>query len=123
MPAISASAPDPRAAERVRDADVLLVIGDRLGEIDDRRLHAARRAAPAQTLIHVHPDPDELGRVYQPDARRSIALAGAFALALAALRRRSTRARWAERPAQAHADYLDNLQHGPAARRRSTWAR
>ncbi len=38
--------PDPKLAARVRDADLLLVVGARLGECDDQRLHA-RRARPA----------------------------------------------------------------------------
>ena len=38
---------NPKLAARVRDADVLLVIGERLGEMTTSRLHAARRAGAA----------------------------------------------------------------------------
>jgi acetolactate synthase I/II/III large subunit len=57
---------DPWLRERVKQADLLLVIGDRLSELpsDDYSLLAI--PSPTQTLIHVYPDPDELGRVYQP---------------------------------------------------------
>jgi acetolactate synthase I/II/III large subunit len=56
----------PKLAARVRDADVLLVIGERLGEITTGGYTLLDVPLPAQTLIHVHPGPDELGRVYQP---------------------------------------------------------
>jgi acetolactate synthase-1/2/3 large subunit len=57
---------DPLLRQRVKQADLLLVVGDRLSELpsDDYSLLAI--PTPAQTLIHVYPDPDELGRVYQP---------------------------------------------------------
>jgi acetolactate synthase-1/2/3 large subunit len=57
---------NPRLAARVRDADVLLVIGERLGEITTSGYTLLGAPAPEQTLIHVHPDTRELGRVYQP---------------------------------------------------------
>ena len=57
---------DPRLATRVRDADVLLVVGARLGDIETGGYEYLRVPAPAATLIHVHPDPEELGRVFQP---------------------------------------------------------
>ena len=73
--------PDPKLATRVSDADLLLVVGARLGEITTQRLHADRRPRPPrQTLMHVHPAAEELGRVYQPAlaivrARREFAAA------------------------------------------------
>ena len=57
---------DPGLAERVREADLLLVIGARLGEMTTRGYTLVAPPCPRQTLVHVHPDPDELGRVYQP---------------------------------------------------------
>ncbi len=58
---------DPELAQRVRDADVLLVLGSRLGEITTNAYALIEAPYPVQKLIHVHADPDELGRVYQPD--------------------------------------------------------
>ena len=58
--------PDPRLAQRVRDADVLLVIGDRLSEITTSGYTLLHVPSPAQALVHVTPDPEELGRVYAP---------------------------------------------------------
>jgi acetolactate synthase-1/2/3 large subunit len=57
---------NPKLAARVRDADVLLVIGERLGEMTTAGYTLLSVPTPAQALIHVHPGADELGRVYQP---------------------------------------------------------
>jgi acetolactate synthase-1/2/3 large subunit len=57
---------NPALAARVRDADVLLVVGARLGEITTSGYALLAAPTPRQILIHVHPDPRELGRVYQP---------------------------------------------------------
>jgi acetolactate synthase-1/2/3 large subunit len=57
---------NPALTRRVEQADVILAIGDRLSEVttNDYKLLAAPRLA--QTLVHVFPSADELGRVYQP---------------------------------------------------------
>jgi len=57
---------NPKLAARIRDADVLLVIGERLGEITTGGYELVHAPVPSQTLIHVHPGVEELGRVYQP---------------------------------------------------------
>jgi acetolactate synthase-1/2/3 large subunit len=75
---------DPKLAARIRDADVLLVIGERLGEIATSGYSLIEVPMPKQTLIHVHPGAEELGRVYQP----AVAIAAtprAFLDALASL--------------------------------------
>jgi len=102
---------DPRLTERVRGADVLLVIGDRLSEITTAGYTLLRVPDPAQALVHVTADPDELGRVYAP----TLAVAAspdAFALALAELPPLDPAAREAD-TRQGRADYLDNLRHLP----------
>ncbi len=58
--------PNPRLAARVRDADVLLVIGERLGESTTSGYTLLDVPTPRQKLVHVHPDPGEIGKVYQP---------------------------------------------------------
>jgi acetolactate synthase-1/2/3 large subunit len=68
---------NPKLAARVREADVLLVIGERLGEITTSGYALLEVPEPAQKLIHVHPGSDELGRVYQP-ALPIAATPGAF---------------------------------------------
>ena len=57
---------NPKLSARVRDADVLLVIGERLGEMTTSGYSLLNVPVPRQTLIHVHPGAEELGRVYQP---------------------------------------------------------
>jgi acetolactate synthase-1/2/3 large subunit len=71
----------PKLAQRARDADVLIVIGSRLAETTSSGYTVFESPVPKQTMIHVHPDAEELGRVYQ--ARLPInASLSAFALAL-----------------------------------------
>jgi acetolactate synthase-1/2/3 large subunit len=54
-------------ADRVKQADVLLVVGTRLGEVPTQGYTLVTPPRPKQTLIHVHADAEELGRVYQAD--------------------------------------------------------
>jgi len=58
---------DPALARRMREADVLIAIGGRLGEIPSDGYTLVRPPVPAQRLVHVHPDPDEIGAVYEPE--------------------------------------------------------
>ncbi len=104
--------PDPRLAQRARDADVLLVIGDRLSEITTSGYTILEVPSPSQALIHVSADPDELGRVYSP-ALAIVASPDAFALALAGQPPLDPTARQAE-TVKAKAEYQDNLRHRPA---------
>ena len=57
---------DPRLAARVRESDLLLVIGARLDEPTTGGYSTIEAPRPRQPLIHVHADPDELGRVFEP---------------------------------------------------------
>lgn len=59
--------PNPALLDRIRDADLLLVVGARLGEATTNGFSLVTPDHPGQVLIHVHPDPEELGRVYRPD--------------------------------------------------------
>ncbi len=74
---------NPQLAARVRDADVLLVIGERLGEMTTSGYTLLAVPTPSQALIHVHPGATELGSVYQP-ALAIAATPGAFLAALSA---------------------------------------
>ncbi len=55
---------NPRLAQRVKDADLLLAIGPRLDEITTGGYTLLEVPVPRQTLVHVHSGPEELGRVY-----------------------------------------------------------
>jgi len=64
---VAGIAPDPELVKRIREADLLLVVGARMGEMTTGRYSYLSIPRPAQTLVHVHPDPEEIGRVYQCD--------------------------------------------------------
>ncbi|MBI1218596.1 MAG: thiamine pyrophosphate-binding protein [Rhodobacteraceae bacterium] len=74
---------NPKLAETVQTADLLLVIGARLGEIGTNGYTIMETPCPRQRLIHVYPGPDEIGHVFQP-AIGVVSSPAAFALALAA---------------------------------------
>ncbi|HET9811966.1 MAG TPA: thiamine pyrophosphate-binding protein [Sphingomicrobium sp.] len=59
--------PNPKLQERIRDADLILAVGARLGEATTDGYKLVTPDHPVQTLVHVHPDPNELGRVYHAD--------------------------------------------------------
>jgi len=94
---------NPKLSARVKDADVLLVIGERLGEMTTSGYTLIDAPLPRQTLIHVHPGSEELGRVYQPAVAVN-ATPGEF---LAALGAETTFAQpaWAALASAAHAEY------------------
>ena len=50
----------------VKEADLLLVVGSRMGEVSSGGYGALDIPVPQQTLVHVHQGIEELGRVYQP---------------------------------------------------------
>lgn len=59
--------PNPKLVERVKQADLILAVGARLGEATTDGYTVPPLTAPERKLVHVHPDPDELGRVYHAD--------------------------------------------------------
>ncbi|MBV8990799.1 MAG: thiamine pyrophosphate-binding protein [Solirubrobacterales bacterium] len=75
---------DPRLVRRAREADTLLVIGARLDEPTTAGYTTVQAPRPEQTLIHVHAEPEELGRVFEP-ALAINASSGEFAAAAGAL--------------------------------------
>jgi acetolactate synthase-1/2/3 large subunit len=58
---------NPSLARRLQEADLLLVLGSRLGEIATRGWTLVEPPRPRQTLVHIHADPAELGRVFEAD--------------------------------------------------------
>lgn len=99
--------PNPKLAERVKQADLLIVFGSRLSEMTTSGYTLITPPVPSQRLIHIHPDPDELGKVYQPALAVASGLDEA-AHALAGLTVDSSR--WAGAAEKAHADYLNWVQ-------------
>jgi acetolactate synthase-1/2/3 large subunit len=95
---------DPNLKRRVAEADPLIVIGARLGEMTTGGYTLVTPPRPSQPLIHVHPGAEELGRVYQAELPIN-ASPGAF-LAAAAAMAPVDGAKWAGETERAHADYL-----------------
>ena len=56
---------NPKLAQRIKAADLVIAIGLRLGEITTSGYTLLRAPVPDQALVHVHPGLEELGRVYQ----------------------------------------------------------
>ncbi|VGO09083.1 Acetolactate synthase large subunit [plant metagenome] len=73
---------NPALLARVRDADLLLLVGGRMSEIPSQSYTLLDLPVPRQALVHVHPDVNELGRVYRPTLAIN-ASPTAFAAALA----------------------------------------
>ncbi|HEY1144840.1 MAG TPA: thiamine pyrophosphate-binding protein, partial [Allosphingosinicella sp.] len=59
--------PNPKLVQRIKQADLLLVVGARLGEATTDGYTLVTPDHPDQIIVHVHPDPNELGRVYRTD--------------------------------------------------------
>ncbi len=95
---------NPKLAARVKNADLLLLVGARMSEMPSASYTLLEIPNPRQKVVHVHPGSEELGRVYQP-ALAIEATPASFAAALGALSPGQT-PRWAEDTKVAHADYL-----------------
>ncbi|MFN2643789.1 MAG: thiamine pyrophosphate-binding protein [Burkholderiales bacterium] len=95
---------NPKLAERIRTADVLLVIGARLGEMTTSAYTLVEVPAPRQTLIHVHAGAEELGRVYRP----TLAINSGYAQFVQALEPLSfAKPAWREDTQKLRASYLE----------------
>jgi acetolactate synthase-1/2/3 large subunit len=76
--------PNPKLLAHIRESDLVVLIGGRLGEMASQSYELLGIPDPGVTLVHVHPDPEELGRVYQPTLAIN-ASPSAFTAALARL--------------------------------------
>ncbi len=93
-----------KLAQRVREADVLLVIGARLGEATTSGYTLLEAPQPRQKLIHVHAGAEELGRVYRPE----LAINSGYAQFADALEKISlSGSAWRNETAKARAEYLE----------------
>ncbi len=94
---------NPKLIERVHASDLVIAIGARLGENATQGYSLFTREETAHKLIHIHPGPEEVGRVWPP-AIGATADVSAAALALVTLDP-SPSARWATWLRSARADY------------------
>ena len=104
---------NPPLAARVREADLIIALGVRLGEMTTGGYTLLQAPRPAQKLVHVHAGPEELGRVYAADLMLQASMACA-AKALEALTA-PTELPWSEWTRAAHADYQANHAAPPVA--------
>jgi acetolactate synthase-1/2/3 large subunit len=96
--------PNPKLVARIKNADLLLLIGGRMGELPSQAYTLIDIPAPQMRLVHVHPGAEELGRLYRPHLAIHAAPT-TFAAAAEALQPTRPPA-WRNQTAQAHADYL-----------------
>ena len=107
---------NPRLAARIAQADLVLAIGTRLGEMTTGGYTLLTAPRPTQKLIHIHAGSEELGRVYAADLMLQSAMAHA-AKALETLTAPDLTAAlpWADWTTAAHADYEANLEPLPVS--------
>jgi acetolactate synthase I/II/III large subunit len=96
--------PNPKVVARIKESDLILLVGGRLSEMPSQGYTLLNIPVPKQTLVHVHPDAGELGRVYRPHLAIN-ASPTAFSAALEAVQPPAS-LRWSARTREAHADYL-----------------
>jgi acetolactate synthase I/II/III large subunit len=95
--------PNPKLLARIKSADLVVMVGGRLGELPSQGYTLFDIPRPQIPFVHVHPGAEELGRVYSPHLAIH-ATPTAFAAALEDLQ--FTRAPAGDAKA-AHADYLE----------------
>ena len=96
----------------VKDADLLLVVGSRMGEVSTGGYAALDIPVPKQTLIHIHQGIEELGRVYQPALAINSSMS-TFAKSAAKLPAVTSpvKSEWTR---TLNKNYRENLQHSPS---------
>jgi len=103
----------PKLAQRVKDADLIIALGVRLGEMTTGGYTLLTPPRPTQKLVHIHAGAEELGRVYAADLLIQSAMACA-AKALESLAAPPSLP-WGDAAAAAHADYEANQLAPPVA--------
>ncbi len=95
--------PNPKLIARIKGADVIVLIGGRLGEMPSQSYSLIDIPGPLKTFVHVHPGAEELGRVYHPHLAIN-ASPTAFAAALEGLQPPND-IRWRAETKTANTDY------------------
>ena len=102
---------NPRLAARVRDSDLIIAIGPRLGEMTTGGYDLLQVPRARQKLVHIHSSAEELNRVYQADLAINASM-NAAARSLEVLTAPPVVA-WEAWAQACHADYLANLVPQP----------
>ncbi|HEY1093048.1 MAG TPA: thiamine pyrophosphate-dependent enzyme, partial [Burkholderiaceae bacterium] len=99
---------NPRLAQRIKDSDLVIAIGPRLGEMTTGGYTLLQAPKAQQKLVHIHASAEELNRVYQADLAINATM-NAAARSLEVLTA-PTSLPWEDWAQAANADYLENLQ-------------
>lgn len=102
---------NPLLGKRIKDADLLLIVGPRMGEMTTGGYALLEIPRPRQKIVHVHAGAEELGRVYQVDLPIVSGMAN-FAAALKRMKPVKSDA-WREHSARANEEYKVNFKHQP----------
>ena len=94
---------NPALARRVQQADRLMVIGSRLGDIETQGYTLVDPQNQTQRILHVHASPDEVSHVWRPEL---VATADAVSFVHALARLPACGRDWAAWTAEARADYI-----------------
>ncbi len=98
----------PPLSDRIKDADLLILIGTRLGEASSMGYGLIGIPNPEQTLVHIHADADQIGLTYAPDLSIN---SGPAPFARASLRLKPiNNDRWAELTEATRQEYLASLE-------------
>ena len=99
---------NPKLSQRIKDSDLILAIGPRLGEMTTSGYTLLEVPKPKQKLVHIHASAEELHRVYSADLA-ICATMNAAARSLEVLTAPPS-VPWSDWTAQANADYRANIQ-------------
>ncbi|HML11508.1 MAG TPA: thiamine pyrophosphate-binding protein, partial [Stellaceae bacterium] len=98
----------PSLVARVKQSDLVLTIGARIGEITSQSYSLMGIPDPGKTLIHIHAAAEELGRVFRPTLAIQSGMPE-IAASLAALQPIAN-PRWAQWREEARAEYKTGLE-------------
>jgi acetolactate synthase-1/2/3 large subunit len=98
---------NPKLAQRVKNSDLIIAIGPRLGEMTSGGYTLLEAPRPKQALVHIHASAEELNRVYQADLAINATM-NAAARSLEVLTA-PVDVVWEDWANACHADYLANL--------------
>jgi acetolactate synthase-1/2/3 large subunit len=96
--------PNPKLVARAKGADLLVLVGGRLGEIPSQGYSVLASPAPQTKLVHIHPGAEEIGRVYRPH----LAIHASPNRFVGALQRLTVapKSAWRDQAKLAHTDFL-----------------
>ena len=97
---------NPKLSQRIKDSDLIIAIGPRLGEMTTSGYTLLEVPKPKQKLVHIHASAEELNRVYHADLAICASM-NAAARSLEVLTAPPT-VPWTDWAAQANADYIAN---------------